>query len=136
MKLTLLLGILLLSGLVFSEEIQEDSKVNTPQVNNESKSDSQSGSEDAIKKESAEETAEDIESDTEEEDTEDETLENEPNDDDEQQERNKDSEVEDPKLIKRYRKCKALELIPDLFFCALYFLCHVFQWRRLGNTLG
>lgn len=132
MKLALLLGILLLSGLVFSEKIQEDSKANTPQANNESKSDSESEKEDPIKNESAEETVEDIESDSEEEDTEDESLENESNDDDEQQE---DSEIEDPKLIKRYRKCKAFELIANLFFCALDFLCLVFQWRSLSNTL-
>ena len=128
MKLTFLLGILLLSGLVFSEEIQENSKVNTPQVNNESESDPESKNEDAIEKESAEETAEDSESNSEEEDTEDETPKDESNHDDEQQEKNEDSEAEDPKLIKRYRKCKALELIPNLFFCALYFLCHVLQW--------
>ena len=121
MKFALLLGILLLSGLVFSEKIQEDSKVNIPQANNESESD-------AVEKERAEETVEDSESDSEEKDTEDETLEDQSNDDDEQQEKNEDSETEDPKLIKRYRKCKAIELIPNLFFCALYSLCHVFQW--------
>ena len=115
MKFALLIGILLVSGLAFSEEIKEDPKDNGHLVNNEEKSaaDSQNESEDAMKEDSVpEETLEDSELDSEEMETEgdnDLALSDDYTDVDED-ENEEDSEIEDPKRSKPYKQCKSAEV--------------------------
>lgn len=119
MKFALFLGILLVSGLAFSEEIKEGPKDDDHLVNNEEESavDSQDESEDATKENSApEETLEDSESDSEgmeQEDDNNVALSDDENEVDED-ENEEDFETEDPKVSKPYKQCKSAEVTLDL----------------------
>ena len=120
MKFAVLLSILLLSGVAFSEEIKEDPKDDGHLINDQEKSaaDSQNQNEDAIEEDNVpEETLEDSESDSEEmeeENDNDVAISDDGNDAD-GDENEEDSEIDDPKVNKPYKQCKSAEFTSNLF---------------------
>ena len=140
MKLAILFGVLLFSGIAFSEEIQQDVKDDASLTNDEAENvadleneiendmdDSESDqlvledeNESPVNDEEDQYEMDDSESDSDQTETEDE---NEAAMDDEEDEEEEDSELEDPLSYKPIKQCKTAQLTLNfLYFCLFFFI--------------
>ena len=126
MKLAILFGVLLISGLAFSEEIQEDVKDDASLMNDEAEN--VADSENEIENDMDEDTdnedeMDDSESDSDQTETEDE---NEAAIDDEEDDEEENSEFEDPSSYKPIKQCRTAQLALNfLYFCCFFFISRI-----------